>query len=49
LVDGFGASDSSQDSHLIYFDIRPSLEDFVVGVRARFPEMKLLRAFSSDG
>ena len=45
LVDGFGASDSKMESHLIYFDVRPSLEDFVVGVRARFPALKVLRAF----
>ncbi len=47
-VDGFGASDSSRDSHLIYFDIKPSLEDFAVGVRRRFPEATVLRAFGGD-
>jgi Uri superfamily endonuclease len=46
LIDGFGASDSSQVSHLVYFDIRPSLEDFAVGVRAHFPGTKILRAFA---
>ncbi len=46
LVDGFGASDSSQESHLIYFEVRPLLEDFAVGVRARFPEAKVLRAYA---
>jgi Uri superfamily endonuclease len=45
LIDGFGASDSSQDSHLIYFDLRPLLEDFAVGVRARFPGATILRAY----
>lgn len=45
LMDGFGASDSSQDSHLAYFDVKPSLEDFAIGVRARFPAIKVLRAF----
>jgi Uri superfamily endonuclease len=45
LVDGFGASDSSMDSHLIYFDVRPGLEDFAVGVRARFPQVTVLRAY----
>ena len=28
LADGFGASDSTRDSHLIYFDIRPLLGGF---------------------
>ncbi|MEM7348583.1 MAG: hypothetical protein AAF485_30515, partial [Chloroflexota bacterium] len=45
-VDGFGASDSQQDSHLIYFDIRPELDDFAVGVRTRFPHIKVLRAYT---
>jgi Uri superfamily endonuclease len=44
LVEGFGASDSDRETHLFYFDVRPSLEDFVVGVRARFPHVKVLRA-----
>lgn len=48
LVDGFGASDSSQMTHLFYFDIRPSLEDFAVGVRARFPHTKIVRAFADQ-
>ena len=48
VVDGFGASDTDKDSHLIYFDIRPSLEDFAVGVRARFPDAPMLRAFAAD-
>ncbi len=45
LVEGFGASDSNREAHLFYFDVRPSLEDFTVGVYARFPEAKVLRAF----
>ena len=48
VVDGFGASDTDKDRHLIYFDIRPSLEDFAVGVRARFPDAPMLRAFAAD-
>jgi Uri superfamily endonuclease len=47
LVEGFGASDSAQDSHLIYFDVRPLLDDFAVGVRSRFPEEPVIRAFVS--
>ncbi len=46
LIEGFGASGSSRDSHLIYFEVRPLLEDFAVGVRACFPEAKVLRAFA---
>jgi Uri superfamily endonuclease len=48
LVEGFGASDSDRETHLFYFDVRPSLEDFTVGVHAQFPEAKVLRAFITD-
>lgn len=48
LIEGFGASDSDRESHLIYFDVRPSLEDFAVGVQARFPEAKVLRAYADE-
>jgi Uri superfamily endonuclease len=48
LVEGFGASDSVKESHLIYFDVRPLLEDFAVGIRVRFPEAQVLRAYTSD-
>lgn len=48
LVEGFGASDSDRESHLFYFDVCPSLEDFTIGVRARFPEAKVLRAYTSE-
>ena len=47
LVEGFGASDSSQETHLLYFDLKPSLEDFAVGVRRRFPEAKIIRAYAA--
>lgn len=47
-VEGFGASDSNRESHLIYFDVCPSLEDFAVGVRARFPEARVLRAYAAQ-
>ena len=47
LIEGFGASDSRQETHLFYFDIKPSLEDFAVGVRAKFPKAKVLRAYAS--
>lgn len=48
LVEGFGASDSVKESHLIYFDVRPLLEDFTVGVRAHFPESQILRAYAAN-
>jgi Uri superfamily endonuclease len=48
LVEGFGAADSDRETHLLYFDVRPSLEDFAVGVRARFPGTKVLRAYQQD-
>ncbi len=47
LIEGFGASDSHHDSHLFYFAVRPSLEDFAVGVRSRFPGAKVLRAYET--
>lgn len=48
IVEGFGASDSDRESHLFYFDIRPDLEDFTVGVHARFPEATVLRAYHDE-
>lgn len=48
LIEGFGASDTTNETHLFYFDIKPSLEDFAVGVRAKFPHAKVLRAFGQD-
>jgi len=48
VAEGFGASDTNRESHLIYFDIRPSLEDFAIGVRARFPHAQVLRAFADE-
>ena len=48
FIEGFGASDSRQEAHLFFFDVRPSLEDFTVGVRTRFPETTVLRAYAND-
>jgi Uri superfamily endonuclease len=48
LIEGFGASDSTQETHLFYFDVKPSLEDFAIGVRARFPEATVVRAFGAE-
>jgi Uri superfamily endonuclease len=48
LIEGFGASDSDRETHLFYFDIRPSLEDFTIGVHALFPETKVLRAYTNE-
>jgi Uri superfamily endonuclease len=48
IADGFGASDTDKESHMAYFDVRPSLEDFAIGVRARFPDAQVLRAFADD-
>lgn len=47
-VSGFGASDSAKETHLVYFDLRPSLEDFAIGVHARFPGTKVLRAYAAE-
>jgi len=48
LIEGFGASDTAKETHLFYFDLKPSLEDFTVGVHARFPGKQVLRAFAQD-
>lgn len=49
LIEGFGASDTNKETHLFYFDVRPSLEDFAVGVHARFPGTQVLRAYAAEG
>jgi hypothetical protein len=48
LVEEFGSPDEEGDieTYLYYFDVRPSLEDFVVGVRQVFPDDVVLRAFA---
>ncbi len=48
LIEGFGAADCNCESHLIYFDIRPSLEDFELGVRHLFPEDVIIRAYAKE-
>jgi Uri superfamily endonuclease len=49
LVEGFGSTDCACESHLTYFDVRPGLEDFVVGARYRFPDDTIIRAFAKRG
>ncbi|RME40631.1 MAG: GIY-YIG nuclease family protein [Caldilineae bacterium] len=46
LIEGFGTDDCDCDSHLVYFDVRPDMEDFAVGVRYRFPAETIARAYS---
>jgi Uri superfamily endonuclease len=50
LVEEFGLTDDELDGEietfLFYFDVRPSLEDFVIGVRHVFPQDVVLRAFA---
>ena len=46
FVEGFGTPDDEWDTYLVYFDMRPALEDFAIGVRKRFPDDIVLRAFS---
>ena len=48
LFEGFGSSDSSKDTHLFYFDIKPLMEDFAVGVRHHLPHTTILRAFTTE-
>ena len=46
FIDGFGVPDDEWDTYLFFFDIRPMLEDFIVGVRQRFPDDIVLRVFN---
>jgi Uri superfamily endonuclease len=48
LVEEFGSPDEEGDieTYLYYFDVRPSLEDFVIGARKAFPQDMILRAFA---
>ncbi|MEM7032903.1 MAG: DUF123 domain-containing protein [Chloroflexota bacterium] len=47
LIEGFGGADvdSDWDSYLLYFDVRPMLEDFAVSFRQLFPNDTVVRAF----
>lgn len=47
LIEGFGGADidSEWDSYLIYFDVRPMLEDFSIGYKLQFPEDLIIRAY----
>lgn len=51
LAEGFGLDDPSDaadfnlETRLFYFDVRPDLEDFSLGVRSRFPNEVVIRAF----
>ncbi len=38
IADGFGVSGCDCDSHLVYFDVRPQLDDFQIGARKLFPD-----------
>ena len=49
LIEGFGATDCACESHLIYFDVRPSLEDFVIGAKRRLPDDVIIRAYEKGG
>ncbi len=44
IADGFGVDNCTCDSHLVYFDVRPSLEDFQIGARKRFPAESIIVA-----
>lgn len=46
LVEGFGTQHCTCDSHLVYFDLRPTLEDFKVDAGRQFPDDIILRAFA---
>ena len=44
-VEGFG-DEEEEETYLIYFEVRPQLEDFAVGAAKLFPNEVILRAFS---
>ena len=46
FIEGFGATQENEDTYLVYFDIRPMLEDFAVGVRRLYPDDIVFRAFT---
>lgn len=48
FTEGFGTLDCDCESHLVYFDVRPSPEDFEVGAKYRFPEDVIVSAFARD-
>jgi Uri superfamily endonuclease len=48
LIEGFGASDTTKETHLFYFDVRPLLEDFAVGVHKQFPGTQVIRAYAAQ-
>lgn len=48
LIEEFEVDDCECDTHLYYFDIRPMLQDFVVGVRQQFPDDIVVRAFARE-
>ena len=47
LIEGFG-SDDEDESYLIYFDVRPGLEDFSLVIRQQYSSDVVLRAFAQD-
>ncbi len=44
IAEGFGVSDCACESHLVYFDVRPSPEDFQIGARGLFPTETIIVA-----
>ncbi len=49
LIDGFGVTGCACDSHLVYFDVCPSLEDFEVDARHKFPTETIIGAVTGNG
>ena len=46
LIEDFDSQNCDCDTHLFYFDVRPMLEDFVIGLRKHFPNEVVLRAYA---
>lgn len=44
-IDGFGPPPPDLETRLVYFDLRPELEDFQIGVRRLFPNDLVIRAY----
>jgi len=50
VADGFGITEPACncDSHLVYFDVRPELEDFEIGAKHRFPDDIIIGAMTES-
>jgi len=48
IADGFSVTQCNCESHLVYFDVRPELEDFEIGAKRRFPDDTIIGAMTGN-